>query len=68
MTEDEKKERWARRWKTLGLYLDDLLLALGGVLLVTAAALRFGAAAAFASGGVWLTLAAFVVARARWKG
>lgn len=68
MTEDEKKERRARRIKMLELYLDDLMLALGGVLLVTAAALRFGAAAAFASGGVWLTLAAFAVAQARRKG
>ena len=68
MSEEEKKTQRAQRLKTLGLYLDDILLALGGVALVTAAALAFGAAAAFGTAGICLIFLSRRVARAQQEG
>ena len=48
----------------LGLYLDDLLMVSGGVCFVSAAALRWGAAAGLATAGGCLVLFSVLVARA----
>ncbi|WP_312637147.1 hypothetical protein [Oscillibacter sp.] len=68
MTNEEKLARRKQRLKAVGLYLDDLLMLLGGAALVTAAALAAGAAAAFAAAGCWLSAAAWIIARARRRG
>ena len=66
-----KKTVWARArpllaaflsW--LGLYLDDLLMVSGGVCFVSAAALRWGAAAGLTTAGGCLVLFSVLVARA----
>lgn len=48
----------------LGLYLDDLLMVCGGVCLIAAAAIRWGAAAGLATAGVCLLLLSVLAARA----
>lgn len=61
--------RWkrfqARAARLLGLYLEDLLLVAGGTCLTAAAALRWGAAAGLAAGGVCLIMFSVLVA---WSG
>lgn len=60
-----------RRWKIilaravqlLGLYLEDLLMIAGGVCLIAAAAVRWGAAAGLAAAGVCLIVFSLLVAR-----
>lgn len=47
----------------LGLYLEDLLMASGCVCLTAASALRWGAAAGLATGGICLIGLSIVVAR-----
>lgn len=58
--------RTARR--TLGLYLDDLLLLAGGVCFVRAAIDLGGRPAALVTAGICLTVYAVVVARSRGGG
>ncbi|BAK99199.1 hypothetical protein OBV_20010 [Oscillibacter valericigenes Sjm18-20] len=70
------KEKWKTTWsraapvlreavRTLGLYLDDLLLIGAGACFVLGAQEAFGKAAALAASGVWLSLYAVVIAKAR---
>lgn len=47
----------------VGLYLDDLLMTAGGICLIAAAALRWGAAAGLAACGVFLVVCAVLAAR-----
>lgn len=54
-----------RFFRTISLYIDDLLLLGGGVCFVRAAYLWIGDAAAYASAGVCLTAYAMVIARSR---
>ena len=54
--------------RTLGLYLDDLLLLAGGVCFVQAAIDLGGRPAALVTAGVCLTVYAVVVARSRGGG
>lgn len=64
--EERKARRQALRRRTmelLRLYLDDFLFISGGICLITAAALRWGEAAAFASAGVELIICSLLVAR-----
>jgi hypothetical protein len=56
-----KKKKWTA---LLGLYLDDILLLLAGICFVVAAAVQFGGVAALTVAGAWMTLCAYVVARA----
>ena len=62
----KEKLGWAVR--TLGLYLDDLLLLAGGVCFVRAALDLGGRPAALVTAGVCLTAYAVVVARSRGGG
>lgn len=70
------KEKWKTIWsraapairkavQTLVLYLDDLLLLGAGACFILGAQEAFGRAAALAVSGVWLSLYAVVIARAR---
>ena len=61
---EERAERRRRALSFLGLYLDDLLMVSGGVCVVSAAALRWGAAAGLATAGGCLVLFSVLVARA----
>nr|WP_325302995.1 hypothetical protein [uncultured Oscillibacter sp.] len=61
---EKRAERRRKALAVLGLYLDDLLLVSGGVCLVAAAALRWGAAAGLATTGGCLVLFSVLVARA----
>ncbi len=54
--------------RTLGLYLDDLLLLAGGVCFVRAAIDLGGRPAALVTAGICLTVYAVVVARSRGGG
>lgn len=49
--------------RLLGLYLDDLLMAAGGICLVAAAALRWGEAGGLAVAGVFLIVFSILLAR-----
>ena len=51
--------------RTLVLYMDDLLLIGAGTCFILGAQEAFGKAAALAVSGVWLSLYAVVIARAR---
>ena len=62
------KEKLGRVVRTLGLYLDDLLLLAGGGCFVQAALDLAGRSAALATAGVCLTVYAVVVARSRGGG
>ena len=62
--QEKRAERRRKALAVLGLYLDDLLLVSGGVCLVAAAALRWGAAAGLATTGGCLVLFSVLVARA----
>ena len=61
---EERAERRRRALSFLGLYLDDLLMGSGRVCFVSAAALRWGAAAGLATTGGCLVLFSVLVARA----
>lgn len=60
---EKRAERRRKALAVLGLYLDDLLLVSGGVCLVAAAALRWGAAAGLATAGGFLILFSILTAR-----
>lgn len=62
------KKRLSRVGRTLGLYLDDLLLLAGGGCFVRAALDLGGRPVALATAGVCLTAYAVVVARSRGGG
>lgn len=62
------KEKLGRVVRTLGLYLDDLLLLAGGVCFVRAALDLGGKPAALVTAGICLTAYAVVVARSRGGG
>ncbi len=62
------KEKLGRAVRTLGLYLDDLLLLAGGGCFVRAALDLGGRPAALVTAGVCLTAYAVVVARSRGGG
>lgn len=62
------KEKLGRAVRTLGLYLDDLLLLAGGVCFVRAALDLGGRPAALVTAGICLTAYAVVVARSRGGG
>lgn len=62
------KEKLGRAVRTLGLYLDDLLLLAGGVCFVRAALDLGGKPAALVTAGICLTAYAVVVARSRGGG
>ena len=71
MSAEKRAERRQRRrerrnalLRTLGLYLDDLLLLWGGMCFVAAAALKWGAAEALGVAGMSLVAYAVIVARA----
>lgn len=49
--------------RLLGLYLEDLLMAVGCICLVAAAALRWGEAAGLAAAGVCLIVFSLLVAK-----
>lgn len=53
----------ARVVQLLGLYLEDLLMVVGGVCLSVAAALRWGTAAGLAAAGAFLIVCSILVAR-----
>lgn len=57
-------ERRAATLKTLGTYLDDLLLLGGGGCFIAGAALKWGAAEALGVAGISLVAYAVIVARA----
>lgn len=64
---ERKLRRQTRRnalLKTLGTYLDDLLLLGGGACFITGAALKWGAAEALGVAGMSLVAYAVIVARA----
>lgn len=64
---ERKRRRLERRnalLKTLGTYLDDLLLLGGGACFITGAALKWGAAEALGVAGMSLVAYAVIVARA----
>lgn len=64
---ERKLRRQTRRnalLKTLGMYLDDLLLLGGGACFITGAALKWGAAGALGVAGMSLVAYAVIVARA----
>lgn len=62
------KEKLGRAVRTLGLYLDDLLLLAGGGCFVRAALDLGGRPAALVTAGVCLTAYAVVVAKSRGGG
>ena len=58
--------KWLKKMRqSLVLYFDDLLLLAGGICFVLAACMAFGAAAALAVAGVWLSLFSWLIARSR---
>jgi len=70
--EEKRRNIWSRAApvlrkavRTLVLYLDDLLLIGAGTCFVLGAQEAFGRAAALVVSGVWLSLYAVVIARAR---
>lgn len=71
MSAEKRAERKLRRQtrrnallKTLGIYLDDLLLIGGGACFIAGAALKWGAAEALGVAGMSLVAYAVIVARA----
>lgn len=71
MSAEKRAERKRRRMerqnallKTLGIYLDDLLLIGGGACFIAGAALKWGAAEALGVAGMSLVAYAVIVARA----
>lgn len=71
MSAEKRAERKLRRQtrrnallKTLGMYLDDLLLLGGGACFIAGAALKWGAAEALGVAGMSLVAYAVIVARA----
>ena len=60
---NKRKDILDRVARLLGLYLEDLLMAAGGICLAAAAALRWGTAAGLASVGVCLIVFSILAAR-----